>query len=137
LNVDSIQNNTPKSVFSCILVDFASVFSSLYLGDAYKCMMQVKDYYVLADTSTTLDYYKKTVKSNNYIETGNAFKFASSNTPSDAVWSFTFFNQDGELKKLMNADVARKSALNDLKIFSFSHAVPVQNLVGSNIYLKF
>ncbi|MBR4535888.1 MAG: hypothetical protein IKO62_04445 [Bacteroidales bacterium] len=137
LNVDSIQNNTPKSVFSCVLVDFASVFSSLYLGDAYKCMMQVKDYYVLADTSTTLEYYKKTVKSNNYIETGNAFKFASSNTPSDAVWSFTFFNQDGQLKKLMNADVARKSTLNDLKIFSFSHAVPVQNLVGSNIYLKF
>lgn len=137
VNADSIQNNTPKSVFTCIPLDFACNLSSLYQGDTYKYMMQVKDYYVLADTSTTLDYYKKTVKSNNYIETGNAFKFASSNTPSDAVWSYTFFNQDGQLKKVMNADVAKKSALNELKIFSFSHAVPSQNLIGSNIYLKF
>ena len=137
VNADSIQNNTPKSVFTCIPFNFAGQFSSLYQGDTYKYMMQVKDYYVLADTSTTLDYYKKTVKSNNYIETGNAFKFASSNTPSDAVWSYTFFNQDGQLKKVMNADVAKKSALNELKIFSFSHAVPSQNLIGSNIYLKF
>ena len=137
VNADSIQNNTPKSVFTCIPLDFAGNLSSLYQGDTYTYMMQVKDYYVLADTSTTLDYYKKTVKSNNYIETGNAFKFASSNTPSDAVWSYTFFNQDGQLKKVMNADVAKKSALNELKIFSFSHAVPAQNLIGSTIYLKF
>ncbi|MBP5663485.1 MAG: hypothetical protein J6X16_04360, partial [Bacteroidales bacterium] len=108
-----------------------------YYYDDYKYMLPVKDYYVLADTSTTLEYYKKVVKNTNFIETGNLFKFAASNTPSDAVWSFTFFNSDGQLKKVLNADVARKSALNDLKIFSFSHAVPVQNLVGSNIYLKF
>lgn len=100
-------------------------------------MMQVKDCYVLADTSTTLEYYKKVVKKSNYIETGNQFRFASANTPSDAVWSFTCFNQDDQLKKLMNKDYARKSKLNDLKVFSISHTVPSQRLVGSNIYLKF
>ena len=137
LNVDSIQKNTPKSVFTCIPLDFASQFSALYQHDSYKCMMQVKDYFVLADTSTTLEYYKKVVKKSNYIESGNAFKFASANTPSDAVWSFTYFNQDGQLKNFMTKDFAKKSSLNDLKIFSISHAVPSQRLVGSNIYLKF
>ena len=100
-------------------------------------MMQVKDCYLLADTSTTLEYYKKVVKKSNYIETGNQFKFASSNTPSDAVWSFTYFNQAGQLKNYMTKDFAKKSKLNDLKIFSISHTVPSQRLVGSNIYLKF
>lgn len=136
LNVDSIQKNTPKSVFACNLVDFADVFSVLY-QDSYKYMMQVKDYFVLADTSTTLEYYKKVVKNSNYIETGNAFRFASSNTPSDAVRSFMFFNQNDQLKAVLNNDFAKKSKLNDLKIFTFSHAVPSQNLVGNNIYLKF
>lgn len=136
LNVDSIQKNTPKSVFACNLVDFADVFSVLY-QDSYKYMMQVKDYFVLADTSTTLEYYKKVVKNSNYIETGNAFRFASSNTPSDAVRSFMFFNQNDQLKSILNNDFAKKSKLNDLKIFTFSHAVPSQNLVGNNIYLKF
>ena len=136
LNVDSIQKNTPKSVFACNLIDFASLFSALY-NDSYKSMMQVKDYYVLADTSTTLEYYKKVVKKTNYIETGNQFRFASANTPSDAVWSFTYLNQDDQLKKLMNKDYAKKSKLNDLKVFTISHTVPSQRLVGSNIYLKF
>ena len=136
LNVDSIQKNTPKSVFACNLIDFASLFSALY-DDSYKSMMQVKDYYVLADTSTTLEYYKKVVKKTNYIETGNQFRFASANTPSDAVWSFTYLNQDDQLKKLMNKDYAKKSKLNDLKVFTISHTVPSQRLVGSNIYLKF
>lgn len=138
LNVDSIQNNTPKSVFACEPVSFASQFSHIYRNDIYKYMMQVKDYYVLADTSTTLEYYKKMVKNSNYIETGNAFKFAASNTPSDAVWSFTFFNQEDQLKKYLNKDYARKGQIgSDLKIFSFSHSIPTQQLVGSNIYLKF
>lgn len=137
VNVDSIQKNTPKSVFACEPVCFASQFSFLYRNDIYNYMMQVKDYYVLADTSTTLEYYKKVVKKSNYIETGNQFRFASANTASDAVWSFTYFNQDDQLKKLMNRDYAKKSKLNDLKVFSISHNVPSQRLVGSNIYLKF
>ena len=137
LNVDSIQKNTPKSVFACLPVDFSSQFTCLYQHDSYRYMMQVKDYYVLADTSTTLEYYKKVVKNTNYIETGNAFKFASSNTPSDAVWSFTFFNQNDQMKKYLNKDFVKKSKLSDLKIFSFSHSVPTQRLVSSNIYLKF
>jgi hypothetical protein len=137
VNVDSIQKNTPKSVFACEPVCFASLFSFLYRNDVYNYMMQVKDYYVLADTSTTLEYYKKVVKKSNYIETGNQFRFASANTASDAVWSFTYFNQDDQLKKLMNKDYARKSKLNDLKVLSISHTVPSQRLVGSNIYLKF
>ena len=137
VDVDSLQKNTPRSVFACNLVDFASRFSTIYQNDSYKYMMQVKDCYLLADTSTTLEYYKKVVKKSNYIETGNQFKFASSNTPSDAVWSFTYFNQDGQLKNYMTKDFAKKSKLNDLKIFSISHTVPSQRLVGSNIYLKF
>ncbi len=138
-NVDSIQKNTPKAVYSCdVLLDsFSDFFSAIYADDNYKCMMQVKDCYVLADTSTTLEYYKKVVKKTNYIETGNQFRFASANTPSDAVWSFTYINQDDQLKKLMNKDYARKSKLNDLKVFSISHTVPSQRLVGSNVYLKF
>lgn len=137
VNVDSIQKNTPKSVFACEPVCYASLFSYIYRNDIYKYMMQVKDYYVLADTSTTLDYYKKVVKSTNYIETGNVFKFASSNTPSDAVWSYTFINHDNQLNGFLNQDYARKSKLNELRIFSFSHAVPSQRMVGSNVYLKF
>ncbi len=137
VNVDSIQKNTPKSVFACEPVCYASLFSYIYQNDIYKYMMQVKDYYVLADTSTTLDYYKKVVKNTNYIETGNVFKFASSNTPSDAVWSYTFINQDNQLNGFLNQDYARKSKLNELRIFSFSHAVPSQRMVGSNVYLKF
>ena len=138
VNVDSMQINTPKSVYLCdILLDFPDLFSATYYYDDYKYMLPVKDYYVLADTSTTLEYYKKVVKNTNYIETGNAFKFAASNTPSDAVWSFTYFNLDGQLKNAMTPEFARKSTLNDLKIFSISHSVPAQNLVGSNIYLKF
>ena len=137
LNVDSIRKNTPKSVFTCIPIDFANQFSAIYKQDSYKYMMQVKDYFVLADTSTTLEYYKKVVKKSNYIESGNAFKFASSNTPSDAVWSFTYFNQDGQLKNYLTKDYAKKGKMNDLKIFNMSHTVPSQRLVGSNIYLKF
>jgi hypothetical protein len=137
INVDSMQKNTPKSVFECLPLTFASRFSNLYGIDTYKYMLPVKDYYVLADTSTTLEYYKKVVKKSNYIETGNQFKFASSNTPSDAVWSFTYFNQDGQMKNYMTKDYAKKSKLNDLKIFTISHTVPSQRLVGSNIYLKF
>jgi hypothetical protein len=137
VDVDSMQKNTPKSVFACEPLSFASQFSYMYGSDIYKYVMPVKDYYVLADTSTTLEYYKRVVKNTNYIETGNAFKFAASNTPSDAVWSFTYFNLDGQLKNAMTPEFARKSTLNDLKIFSISHSVPAQNLVGSNIYLKF
>ena len=48
-----------------------------------------------------------------------------------------FFNQNDQLKAVLNNDFAKKSKLNDLKIFTFSHAVPSQNLVGNNIYLKF
>ena len=137
MNVDSIQKNTPKSVYSCLPVTFASQLSKIYSGDVYQSMMQVKDYYVLADTSTTLEYYKKAVKSNNYIETGNAFKFAYSNIPSDAVYSFIYLNQDNALQKLMDKDVVKKSSLKELKVFSFSYAAPMQRVVSSNIYMKF
>lgn len=137
LNVDSIQKNTPKTVFECLAVDYASYLSYLFREDEYRYMMPVKDYFLLADTSTTLEYYKKLIKTTNYIETSNLYKFVASNTPSDAVYTFYFFNQNDNLKKMMNNDAARKSCLNDLKAFSFSFAVPSQSVVGSNIYLKF
>ena len=137
VNVDSLQKNTPRSVYACLPVNFASQLSHLYGGDVYQSMMQVKDYFVLADTSTTLEYYKKAVKNNNYIETGNAFKFAYSNTPSDAIYSFIYINKENSLQKLMDKDAAKKSGLNDLKVFSFSYTAPVQRVVSSNIYLKF
>lgn len=137
LNVDSIQKNTPKSVFNCLTVDYASNLSYIFRADEYRYMMPVKDYFLLADTSTTLEYYKKLMKNTNYIETGNLYKFVASNTPSDAVCTFYFFNQNDNLKKLMDNDAARKSSLNDLKAFSFSFAAPTQKLVGSNVYMKF
>ena len=136
-NVDSIQKNTPKSVFACLPVDYASKLSSLFSGDVYRYMMPVKDYYLLADTTTTLEYYKKLMKKTNYIETGNLYKFAASNTPTDAVYTFFFFNQNDNLKKMMDNEAARKSTLNDLHAISFSFAAPSQKIVGSNVYLKF
>ncbi len=137
LNVDSIQKNTPKSVYNCMLVDYAKNLSYLFREDEYRCMMPVKDYFLLADTTTTLEYYKKLMKNSNYIETSNLYKFAASNTPSDAVCTFFFFNQNDNLKKMMGNDAARKSHINDLKAFSFSFSAPSQKIVGSNVYLKF
>ena len=137
LNVDSIQRNTPKSIFSCLPVDYASKLSYIFRGDEYHYMMPMKDYYLLADESTTLEYYKKLMKKTNCLETGNLYKFAATNTPTDAVFKFYFFNQDENLKKQMAVDVASKSSLNDLKAFSFSIAKPSQNVAGSNVYLKF
>lgn len=137
LNVDSIQKNTPKSVFNCLAVDYASNLSYLFRNDEYHCMMPVKDGFLLADTATTLEYYKKLMKNTNYLENGNLYKFVASNTPSDAVCTFYFFNQNDYLKNKMEHDAARKSSLNDLKAFSFSFAAPTQKIVGSNVYLKF
>ncbi len=137
IDADSIQKNTPKSVYDCLPVDYAEKLSYLFRNDKYGYMMQVKDYYLLADTVTTLEYYKKLMRNTNYVETGNLYKFAASNTPSDAVCTFFFFNQNDNLKKQMDNDAARKSCLNDLKAISFSFAAPSQKIVGSNVYLKF
>ena len=132
-----IQKNTPKSVFACLPVDYASKLSYLFSGDVYRYMMPVKDYYLLADTTTTLEYYNNLMKKTNYIETGNLYKFAASNTPTDAVYTFFFFNQNDNLKKMMDNEAARKSTFNDLHAISFSFAAPSQKIVGSNVYLKF
>lgn len=137
LAADSVLRNSQNGIYSCDAISLAPLFSSIGNGNDYHCFMQVRDCYVLADTVAALEHYKAIAKNTNYIESGNSFRFAASNTPSDAVCNFLFFNHDEVLKKYMEPTFAKKSKMNDLKVFSFSLAVPTQKMVSSNIYLKF
>ena len=84
-----------------------------------------------------MEYYKKMMKNSNYVETGMSFKFASTNTPSNAVFNFVLLNDNEELLQYMTADFKKKSSLKALKVLSFSHGTPSDDVIGSNIYLKF
>lgn len=137
MNVDSLLNNTPKSIFDCESVSYSGLFSSIYKNDEYRSLMVSRDYFILSDTTTSMEYYKKMMKNSNYVETGMSFKFASTNTPSNAVFNFVLLNDNEELLQYMTADFKKKSSLKALKVLSFSHGTPSDDVIGSNIYLKF
>lgn len=134
---DSILRTSTNGIYPCDAVNFAGLFSTKAQNDEYRYFMPVKDYFILADTTSSLEHYKAVVKNENFIESSNVYRFAASNTPSDAVFTFVFLNNDETLGKYMNRDYAKKSSMNALKVMVFSHAVPDKKMVSCNIYMKF
>lgn len=137
MNADSLQTSATQTVYDCNAVSFAKIFSAIYQKDSYKSMMVAKDCFVLTDTTSSMNFYHKMLKNSNYVETGMSFKFATTNTPSNAVFTFIFLNDNNELQRYMTEDFNKKSSLKALKVMSFSHTTPSDDVIGSNIYLKF
>lgn len=137
LYADSLLRSTTNGIYPCDAVNFAGLFSVKARNDEYRYFMPVKDYFILADTTTSLEHYKSVVKNDNFVESSNAYRFAASNTPSDAVFTFVFLNNDETLEKYMSGDFAKKASLNKLKVMVFSHSAPDKKLVSCNIYMKF
>lgn len=136
-DVDSLLQNTPDAIFEVESLPFTSMLSYLYKNESFSCFTKINDYFIFADTASTLEYYKYALKNTNYMETSLPYKFASSNTPSDGVFNYLFINHNNAVQAALEEQFAKKSSLNKLSVFSFSHTVPAQKLMGSTVYVKF
>ena len=123
-------------------------FSSLHHWQVYSTISRqniglnyftiYQDYYIFADTTTTLEYFLQQIRQQSFAQNSN-YQFVKSNLPSSNGYEFCMIIAD----KTMNAypffsdKKWHSNTIRNLQIFAFSLAKPEKNMLPVSIYIKF
>ncbi len=125
-------------IYKSNVSQFATALSNLHKNMNANYFIDYQGYYVFSDSIQPLKKYIDDCISGNTIDKNQYYLFAKNNLPSENRFQLFFQNQNQYLNRFFSKSFSQKrSALENLKVFSYTFSQPINNLIPNNIYIKF
>jgi hypothetical protein len=133
-------SNFTGNIYSIIPSKLTEIYPHMnirFKSEQLSYFILYKDYCIFSSTKEALIYYQKVIPNNN-IESSPYYRFAKTNLPSEFTYEFFLAaSSSHKWDKYFREESKKMKVYNDLKLITYSHTQPKDQLIGINFFIKF
>ncbi len=133
---ESSYKNVP--VHLCRATNLAAFYPQMKQDFSTNYVFYYGGYYIFTESFAMVRSYLDDVMANKVLAGNQHYQFTKGNLPSNKGFEFYYVNNDARMNRFFARSFMRKKpGLSSLKIFAYSYAKPVGNLLPNTICVRF